>query len=256
MTANPAIAKEAPKPPRLRVVRLDFPGIKEGDDVVDFLDYYRGQGETHDQLRQRIDRLTAEAPEFRPEDEDGRPAILITTEERQVADQAVAALAADPTVYQRGGQLVRVIRDHGPATDEGIRRPFAARIEPLPRSLLQQKLAATARWLRPGPRGPGPTHPPGWCVAQVDECAEWDGIPHLEAVIDYPVLKPDGSILAARGYDPATGLCSSRPRAPWRSCPTSRAGRKPGKPSNCCSASSATSRSPRPPTAPRGWPGC
>jgi hypothetical protein len=139
----------------------------------------------------------------------GRPQITITTEEHEVNAEAVAALARDPDVYQRGGLLVRVVRDGSPAA-KGIRRPFAPRIEPLPPPLLRERLAANAQWVSVRETKEGiieqPARPPGWCVAAVHARADWPGIRHLEAVVDYPVLRPDGTILSKPGYDPETGL--------------------------------------------------
>jgi hypothetical protein len=139
----------------------------------------------------------------------GRPTITITTEEHEVNAEAVAALATDDAIYQRGSMLVRVVRDASPAA-KGIRRPFAPRIEPLPPPLLRERLAASARWItlhetqeRTQERA---ARPPAWCVSAVHARAEWPGIRHLEAVVDYPVLRPDGTILAKAGYDPETGL--------------------------------------------------
>jgi hypothetical protein len=56
------------------------------------------------------------------------------------------------------------------------------------------------------PVGTKPAHPPGWCVSAVHARASWKGIRHLEALVDYPVLKPDGTILDTPGYDEETGL--------------------------------------------------
>jgi hypothetical protein len=138
-----------------------------------------------------------------------RPEIVITTEEHEVNAEAAGVLTRDPTLYQRGGMLVRVVRDTSPAAG-GIRRPFAPRIEPLPSALLRERLAANARWvaLRETNEGPEPVpaRPPGWCVAAVHARAEWPGVRHLEAVVEYPVLRPDGTILDRAGYDDTTGL--------------------------------------------------
>jgi hypothetical protein len=140
---------------------------------------------------------------------DGRPTITISTEEHEVNAEAVAALVKDHTIYQRGGMLVRVIRDVSPAV-KGIRRPFAPRIETLPPPLLRDRLAANAKWIstRETRFGPAdkPGRPPAWCVAAVHARADWPGIRHLEAVVDYPVLRPDGTLLCRQGYDPETGL--------------------------------------------------
>jgi hypothetical protein len=45
-----------------------------------------------------------------------RPRIVISTEEHEVNAQAVEALTRDTGIYQRGGMLVRVVRDASPAT--------------------------------------------------------------------------------------------------------------------------------------------
>jgi hypothetical protein len=134
-----------------------------------------------------------------------RPEILITTAEHEVNDQAVLALAADPSLYQRGGLLVRIVRDehHG----AGIRWSPGPRIDMLPRELLRERLCAVAHWkseTRDG--GMRDAHPPGWCVSAVHARAAYPGVSHLYAVIDHPVLRPDGTILATAGYDAATGL--------------------------------------------------
>src|SRR5262249_653757 len=115
----------------------------------------------------------------------------------------------DQTLYQRGGLLVRVVRDASPAA-KGVRRPFSPRIDPLPAPLLRERLAANARWVALHQTRAAiqdkPARPPGWCVAAVHARAGWPGIRHLEAVLDYPVLRPDGTILSRPGYDPDTGL--------------------------------------------------
>jgi hypothetical protein len=145
---------------------------------------------------------------------DERPVIVVTTQEHQVNAEAVEALAADRSIYQRGGLLVRIVRDVSPAA-KGIRRPLSPSIDPLRHPLLSERLAANARWL--GVSGVGenatkmPAHPPGWCVSAVLARAEWPGIRYLEAVVDHPVLRPDGTILAANGYDAETGLLLESP---------------------------------------------
>jgi hypothetical protein len=146
--------------------------------------------------------------------DDDRPEIQITTEEHEVNAQAVAALTADKHIYQRGGLLVRVVRDTSPAA-KGIRRPHAPRLDALPAPILREHLAAKARWymLRETKEGPVriPQRPPSWCVSAVHARGEWEGMRHLEAVVDYPVLRPDGTILCTPGYDPETGLLLEPP---------------------------------------------
>jgi hypothetical protein len=191
----------------VRVVPL--PDLPPKGDVSDWL----AAGGTAEQLQALVDATPEWAPPEGgppgPESADDRPCITITTDEHLVNDEAVSALARDSSISQRGGMLVRVVRDVSPAA-KGIRRPFAPRIEPLPPPLLRERLAANARWfsLRETKEGivAKPDRPPAWCVAAVHARANWPGIRHLEAVVDYPVLRPDGTILCRPGYDPDTGL--------------------------------------------------
>ncbi len=68
-------------------------------------------------------------------------------------------------------------------------------------------VAAAARWQTPGPKNTFvPAHPPVWSVNAVFHRESWPGIRPLEGVVTGPVLRPDGTILASPGYDPATGL--------------------------------------------------
>jgi hypothetical protein len=139
----------------------------------------------------------------------GRPAIVISTEEHETNDAAVTALAADADLYQRGGLLVRVT-DQGQSESRSIRRPAGPRIEPLLPPSLRERLTRTARWvtIKATADGPAerPAHPPAWCVSAVHARGQWAGVRPLEAILEYPVLRPDGAILLAAGYDAATGL--------------------------------------------------
>jgi hypothetical protein len=160
----------------------------------------------------------------RQEANDGRPVIAITTDEHVVNEHAARALTRDPAIYQRGGQLVRIIRDESPA-GKGVRRALAPRIELLPSPLLRERLAANARWVTAREKKDGGVvetaeRPPGWCVAAVHARGEWLGVRHLESVVSYPVLRPDGSILDVPGYDAATGLLLE-PAGPVPPIPTS-----------------------------------
>jgi hypothetical protein len=140
---------------------------------------------------------------------DDRPVITITTDEHLVNDEAVGALVRDPALYQRAGLLVRIVRDTNPA-GKGVRRPVAPRIEPLPAPLLRERLTANAQWFSRRETQGGVVEylarPPAWCVNAVLARADWPDIRHLESVVDYPVLRPNGSILDQPGYDAQTGL--------------------------------------------------
>jgi hypothetical protein len=192
---------------------LTLPGLPSKGDVSDWLD----AGGTAAELM----RLTDAAPVWTAtpghdgpssggsKAEGKRPVIEITTEEHDVNDQAVAALAQCEALYQRANQLVRIVRDTSPA-NKGIRREFAPRIEALPAAILRERLAEAARWIKLAEINDAvmelPSRPPGWCVSAVQARGDWRGIRHLEAVLDYPVLRHDGTLLWRPGYDPDTGL--------------------------------------------------
>lgn len=184
---------------------VSLPGLSLKGDVSEWL----AAGSTVEQLQSLID----EAPQWtapvevsvEPAATNQRPSITITTEEHIVNKQAAAALACDSTVFQRGGLLVRVVRDESQVA-KGIRRPFTPRIDALPPSLLRERLAANAFWFKIKEMDLIPAHPPTWCISAVHDRAHWPGVRHLEAVVDYPVLRPDGTVLCEPGYDTNTGL--------------------------------------------------
>jgi hypothetical protein len=139
----------------------------------------------------------------------GAPTIEVTVREHEVNDQAVAALRSEPDLYQRGGALVRVLVE--PATDgRAIRRPAGPRIDALPAATLRERLTRCAAWVKIHRSSHGeaviPTHPPDWCVPAVLARGDWPGVRRLEALVEYPVLLPDGRVLTTPGFDPASGL--------------------------------------------------
>ena len=150
----------------------------------------------------------------RPPDPDGRPTILVDTDEHRVAAEAVAALAADPDVYARGGQLVRVLTAGGGADEPAVapgRGAGTPPIEALPAADLRIRLAAAASFVEEKrTRGGGvievPAHPPKWLVEGVDARGAWPGVRPLTGVSDVPVLRADGTLCQAPGYDAASGV--------------------------------------------------
>jgi integrase len=143
-----------------------------------------------------------------------RPVIRISTQEHDVNDRAAAALGLESDLFRRGGALVRVVTDSAPAA-RSIRRPTGPRIDPISPASLRERLARCVEWRQVVGRGDNaseePAHPPGWCVQAVHARRDWPAVPPLEAVVDYPVLTPDGSILLRPGYDRETGLLYQPP---------------------------------------------
>jgi hypothetical protein len=89
-------------PAVVKVVNLDFPGIGPGDDIEQWLSYWRGQGEDDAQLRARLEAMAdaaavkapeppAELPSWTPFPTEALPEPLAT-----FTNEAGAALGADP----------------------------------------------------------------------------------------------------------------------------------------------------------------
>ena len=138
-----------------------------------------------------------------------RPKIVIRTAEHEVVDDAIAALARVEGVYCRGQLLVHVVKDASRLA--GIIHPTGSlRIVPLGGAGVRDRLTAAADWVslkeRQGEVEEVPAHPPAWASPAVESRKSWPKIRYLEAVVESPVLRPDGTVLDKRGYDDATGL--------------------------------------------------
>lgn len=143
---------------------------------------------------------------------DGVPTIEITVAEHEVNDQAVAALAADPDLYQRGHLLNRVLREP-PRLDDMVlgRDPGGLTITPIHTSTLRERLTKYATWVKPkrGEDGESqlvPAHPPDWSVQAVANRGVWRGLRMLEGVTEVPLFRADGTILDTPGWDRKTGI--------------------------------------------------
>ncbi len=150
------------------------------------------------------------------------PTVVITTRELDVADQALAALAASgEPVFARGSRLVAVLHE-GEATTGVMRAPGAPRVQTLAAARLRSMLSACATWVRHKPKDEGfeivPAHVPDWAVKDLEARGQWAGIRPLEGVVECPVLRPDGTVLERPGYDDATGLYYA-PNGPYPALP-------------------------------------
>jgi hypothetical protein len=143
---------------------------------------------------------------------DDRPVILVTHEEFEVNDRAIAALGANPELYQRNLKLVTVAIDEKTSKAEGIKRAEGTPlIRPVQPARLREDLTRVARWMKARTTRDGeiemiPTHPPEWSVAAVMARENWPNIRHLVAIIEAPTLRPDGSVIEEPGFDRTTGL--------------------------------------------------
>ena len=139
------------------------------------------------------------------------PTLRVGVDQMRVTDEAVSYLARRPTVFQRDGLLVRMVRveRRKRAGKAYVDRPaHTPLITPIAQPTLSEEMSFSARWLKFDKREDdwGPTIPPEWCVRQVAHRGAWPGVRYLRAVVEHPVLRPDGTLLLTPGYDEATGL--------------------------------------------------
>jgi hypothetical protein len=158
---------------------------------------------------------------------DTRFPIEVTTDEHIVNDEGVLALSiGEPNLFQRGGRLVRVLRvaTHvSPDDDEAIDN--APKIVPVTPATLRGLLSRHAFYYvekqgkekpdnkpsapagdEPPPTIEVPVHVPRWTIDSIIDMKTWPGIKTLTGIAEHPIIRPDGSILSAQGYDRATGL--------------------------------------------------
>lgn len=211
---------------RAREIRiLEMPGPAEVKDASDWLEQRdsRSAEELKDEMLDLVRAAAAYDPDAVPpanppapsvcsegsEGSASKPNILIDTDEHRVVTETVEVLTADPDIYQRGGMLVRVLRDADP--HDGILRCFgSATISSLPQANLRERMTRCATFTKyirkDGELIEVKAHPAPWLVSAVDARGEWPGIRRLMGVSDAPVLRADGSVWQTPGYDTITGV--------------------------------------------------
>lgn len=135
--------------------------------------------------------------------QNGKPTVILGTDEYRVNDEAIAALSdpqAAPEVYQRGNQLVRVLRAAKAGKQVRLDRPEGTpRIAAMPGACLCELLTRVAEFVKIKETQEGekrqPAHPPERAIAAVLARGHYPVIRALEAVIETPTLRPDGTIL-------------------------------------------------------------
>lgn len=142
--------------------------------------------------------------------EDDRPVIDCTAGRRdRVVDASIATFGAHPAVYVRNGQLVRVVRADK-LTQQDRLRTDADRllISGCSAEWASTELARRVqfqKWDRRGRKFVA-CDPPSWTAPAMLADGEFDGVRPLAGVTSAPVLRPDGSVWSAPGYDKATGM--------------------------------------------------
>lgn len=133
----------------------------------------------------------------------------------QVVDQAEQALLqADLGLYQRGAFIVRtgLVRVNGGSAAQAGRR----RTIPQGERAIAEAMTGAATWLRFDGRSEEWVNidsPLAVATTYLQLVGRWR-LPVLTGILNSPTLRPDGTVLAAPGYDAATGLLLEPRRLP------------------------------------------
>src|SRR4051794_26586639 len=110
------------------------------------------------------------------EADNARPTIVIDTDESRVVDETIMALQADAEIYQRGGQLVRVLDNSGTGAD-GSSCFGSPIIAALPAASLRERMTQFVRFTKQTLKGGSmvevPVHPPPWLVSAIRYRGVW-----------------------------------------------------------------------------------
>jgi hypothetical protein len=180
--------------------------LAERDEALDYRKY-AGRADAHTRYHEIVDELESNGRNARVRVRssgagNGPPALpKIVVNNRQLPEvtvEAIAALAAHnnpPEIFVRAGRLVRVRED-----ENGI-----PEIQTMEDSHIKGRLARVANFVRTTEKGETKVIPPDWLVKDVGQLPWWP-FPALEAVVEAPIMRPDGTIFDTPGYDPQTRL--------------------------------------------------
>jgi hypothetical protein len=169
---------------------------------------YSGRADRDQRYREIVDELESNGRNVRARisfgkngrSEDGElPKIVVNNRHlREVTAEALNALAArndPPELFVRAGRLVRVRED-----ENGI-----PEIQTMEDSHVKGRLARVADFVRTTEKGETRVNPPDWTVKDVLALERWP-FPALEAVVEVPIVRRDGTVVDTPGYDPSTRL--------------------------------------------------
>src|SRR5437588_6018921 len=131
---------------------------------------------------------------------DGLPGVFVSSLRpwRDIAYEALAHLvrSASAHIFVRQGELVRIRRK-----EDGT--PYIAAMND---AALKHVLAHRMNFVRIGPKGPQHSTPPDDIVQDILRGRGQWPFPPLDALVEFPVFRPDGTLLDTPGYDRATML--------------------------------------------------
>jgi hypothetical protein len=177
---------------------------KHGKDVRDFFN------EEH-QFQELLDQVSQLSPVTMEDvsNADGRVEIEITPNEKELNDQAIKAMAKHPGLFQRDGSLVHIVYEEIESDEKyysGISPKISVVSEATLRELLTEVIYFYTQTELDTAVIQQQKSPTLHCVRAILNRGFWPGIRVLRNLVEFPVLRPDGTILDQPGYDEKTRL--------------------------------------------------
>lgn len=133
-----------------------------------------------------------------------RPLIVVGADLHRVVTEACEALAADDHMFQRQGELVRMVRVLAREVD-GVPEGTPV-LRAVHKATLRGQMTAVADWRRRQKGELLRIVPSDDVVDGVLRACDWPGVRPVVGFAEAPILRADGSILQVEGYDAATAL--------------------------------------------------
>ena len=178
----------------------------------DYIAREKATGRSDAEIRDALLALATSELRRPPSEATDRPEIIIEAgQQPRIIDDAEKTLVANAPrlrIFQRGGEIVRVVALDREIERAGLRRPTGTvQLAPVSMLNLLENFERLIAWLRPGGEdGPKPADCPAKIAATyLARIGDWR-LPLLTGIIEAPIMRRDGSILSARGYDKATEL--------------------------------------------------
>jgi hypothetical protein len=197
-----------------RVNLIYLPAGEHGEKIGldDFIAHEKASGRCDAEIRDGL--LALATPQLRKPQSAVADLAEITIEPGrmpQIVDAAEKVLIANATslrIFQRSGQIVRVMELDKVEEGGGLNRPSGTvQLASATSVYLQETFERLIRWVRIA-RNTGEVIPAS-CPVRVPatylERKKWE-LPILRGVVEAPILRPDGSILSVSGYDDAIAL--------------------------------------------------
>lgn len=109
----------------------------------------------------------------------------------ELVDKAEVVLAEEPSIFQRGGELVHISDSH---------------LFPLKSSIARYMLSRVAGWHKTIRDEEILVHPPLNIAKCLVDKTSWQTIKHIRSVSSFPPIAKDGTIRTEQGYDPITNV--------------------------------------------------